>query len=287
VSRMATASAAGVEPRPEAGETISASRPCEACASTTTWSCRRLAIELGNPPPVLRWECSGCRAVRMELDASEGEAREYVNAFLAMIERGYETKDLQKALRLFRERACIFAHVPVGKLLDIGSERGYFLRTMHEHGWSVTGIEPHKPFSRYARDVLGMQVFNATLDEAELKDKFDLITMWHVLEHPTHRWMFCTRSLTKVVESAGLVVDDIRPVWTSASWYGLKRGLKGVLTGRDAWQSRIAPSNGRASLWRELLAALVGFYPISAGIAMAGAMAGRGEVLRVWCRARP
>ena len=67
-----------------------------------------------------------------------------------------------------------------GKLLDIGAGTGEFLMVAKENGWQTTGIEP----SDKARNIaLKKGVFLAD-SLADLEDhSFDVITMWHVLEH--------------------------------------------------------------------------------------------------------
>lgn len=71
-----------------------------------------------------------------------------------------------------------------GKLLDLGCGRGYFLATAREHSFEVTGIDVSARAIEYAQQAFGVEVAAKTLDELQ-KDsqKFDVITLWHVLEH--------------------------------------------------------------------------------------------------------
>lgn len=69
------------------------------------------------------------------------------------------------------------------RLLDIGCGTGYFLNETKEKGYIVSGIEKDKKTREYA-------ISNFDLDikcEEELweieNDYFDVITLWHVLEH--------------------------------------------------------------------------------------------------------
>lgn len=70
-----------------------------------------------------------------------------------------------------------------GKVLDIGQGTGEFLNYLKKHKWAVTGIEPNETARKFANENYGIDVF----DEAQLlkfdKESFDLITLWHVLEH--------------------------------------------------------------------------------------------------------
>ena len=70
-----------------------------------------------------------------------------------------------------------------GEALDIGCGTGDFLNEMSKHGWKVKGIEPNDVARNNAITNFGLDVG----EEAQLfkfdKDTFDVITMWHVLEH--------------------------------------------------------------------------------------------------------
>lgn len=67
-----------------------------------------------------------------------------------------------------------------GNLLDIGAGTGDFAAQAAKSGWNVRGFEP----SEKARGIAlskGVALVNET---AELQDaSFDVVTMWHVLEH--------------------------------------------------------------------------------------------------------
>jgi SAM-dependent methyltransferase len=81
----------------------------------------------------------------------------------------------------FLERFC-----PPGDLLDVGCGEGSFLLAARGRGWRVAGTE----VSAWAAETLpareGLTVFRGELTELKLCDRFDSITMWHVLEHTTH-----------------------------------------------------------------------------------------------------
>ena len=68
-------------------------------------------------------------------------------------------------------------------LLDIGCGTGDFLSAAKQNGWDVTGIEPDEK----ARAIANAKTNNKVLDADQLfhleKEQFDVITLWHVLEH--------------------------------------------------------------------------------------------------------
>ncbi len=70
-----------------------------------------------------------------------------------------------------------------GKVLDIGAGTGYFVNYMKEKGFSPEGVELDEDARKVAKNNFGIElkpihnIYN--LPEKE----FDIITMWHVLEH--------------------------------------------------------------------------------------------------------
>ena len=68
-------------------------------------------------------------------------------------------------------------------LLDIGCGTGDFLSVSEENGWSVSGIEPNES----ARTIASSKLKGSVYDVEHLlkfeQNTFDVITLWHVLEH--------------------------------------------------------------------------------------------------------
>ena len=68
-------------------------------------------------------------------------------------------------------------------LLDIGCGTGAFLKVAKDNGWVVTGVEPDRDARTIANAITENAVHN-TEKLSELKNQcFDVITLWHVLEH--------------------------------------------------------------------------------------------------------
>lgn len=67
-----------------------------------------------------------------------------------------------------------------GKILDIGAGTGDFLSVAKQNGWQTIGVEP----SDKAKAIALKKEVSFVEDTAELENhSFDVITMWHVLEH--------------------------------------------------------------------------------------------------------
>ncbi|MSP85699.1 MAG: class I SAM-dependent methyltransferase [Flavobacteriaceae bacterium] len=67
-----------------------------------------------------------------------------------------------------------------GNLLDIGAGTGDFLLSAKQNGWDSIGVEPNEKAKAMA--VKKGVEFSASTEELE-SHTFDVITMWHVLEH--------------------------------------------------------------------------------------------------------
>lgn len=66
-----------------------------------------------------------------------------------------------------------------GKLLDLGAGTGDFLGVAKKNGWKIKGVEPNLKAAALAKEkgiVLEPSI-------ADIDEQFDVITMWHVLEH--------------------------------------------------------------------------------------------------------
>lgn len=68
-------------------------------------------------------------------------------------------------------------------ILDFGCGTGDFLQTAQQNNWVVSGIEPNQK----ARDIANKKTHNAVHTTEQLSEfkpnSFDVITLWHVLEH--------------------------------------------------------------------------------------------------------
>lgn len=82
-----------------------------------------------------------------------------------------------------------------GTVLDIGCGAGRYLRRFTELGWQAQGIEPSMSAAAVARQQ-GFTVQTAPAEEATYPhDAFDLVTMYHSLEHCDRPQLVIERSL--------------------------------------------------------------------------------------------
>jgi SAM-dependent methyltransferase len=70
-----------------------------------------------------------------------------------------------------------------GSLLDIGSGSGFFLNGMKGSGWDVTGVEINARAREHSSSRYNIEVIPPERISKIEPEKFDAITLWHVLEH--------------------------------------------------------------------------------------------------------
>jgi len=71
-------------------------------------------------------------------------------------------------------------HPKAKSVLDYGTATGEFLDFLSKKTFTVSGVEPNKKARDIANTLLKNKV-SVSIDE--VPDKFDVITLWHVLEH--------------------------------------------------------------------------------------------------------
>jgi 2-polyprenyl-3-methyl-5-hydroxy-6-metoxy-1,4-benzoquinol methylase len=90
-----------------------------------------------------------------------------------------------------------------GRILDFGCGTGHFLEIMREDGWKTYGLEPNEE----ARTVASTKTkVEKNIEALKLKNKkFDVITLWHVLEH-IHNINETIKVLKTILKEKGKIV---------------------------------------------------------------------------------
>jgi 2-polyprenyl-3-methyl-5-hydroxy-6-metoxy-1,4-benzoquinol methylase len=103
-------------------------------------------------------------------------------------------------------------------LLDIGAGTGEFLFECHKDGWKVEGIEPNMNARKLAEEKTGTKL-KTQISELGT-ERYDVITMWHVLEHVPNLTEYVSQ-LNDLLNSNGTIIVAV-PNHKSfdASYYG-------------------------------------------------------------------
>ena len=151
------------------------------------------------------------------------ESEDYIShtdAKRNLIERIYH---VAKEYSLKRKLKLIDRFSPQGKrLLDIGAGTGDFLKTCQDAGWDVTGIEPSDKARRLSESKVGSDKCHDSLERFMKTNsgEFDVITLWHVLEHVPDLYEFIARIKSLLSKNGCLVVAVPNFKCADAEFYG-------------------------------------------------------------------
>lgn len=132
----------------------------------------------------------------------------------SLFERMYH---LIKNIALKNKVKLINAQSQKGKLLDIGAGTGDFLVVAKNDGWLTTGVEP----STKAKSIALNKGVNFADNLSDLESQsFDVITMWHVLEHVPNLDEYILE-LKRLLKPTGIILIAV-PNFKSfdANYYG-------------------------------------------------------------------
>lgn len=110
-------------------------------------------------------------------------------------------------------------YVSRGTLLDIGCGTGEFLNYFSQRGWDVCGVEPGASARNLAIKNYKLKVVGEDLITSMKDMSYDVITMWHVLEH-VHFLNERLKQINRILNSEGLLIIAV-PNYTSydANYY--------------------------------------------------------------------
>jgi len=127
---------------------------------------------------------------------------------------------------------------PTGKLLDIGAGKGGFVSLAKKNGYDAKGIEPSAQFCKYAREFYGVQLEEGYLEQVPYfqNEKFDVVTMFHVLEHVSQPQQLLQTILLHLKED-GVVYIEVPNSDASLLWIA---DIVIRFFGKS-WSSRLSP----------------------------------------------
>ncbi len=199
---------------------------CGADDAELMWTARDLAF--GNPSEFPLVRCRQCGLIYLRVRPAPWEMSRYYppeyKPYRPAIQdehfwlmRWMRQRKVQRRRRIV-ERAR--QSIP-GRILDVGCSTGIFLDAMRQAGWETQGIEIGPEAAHYARQRLGLDVFEGQLLEAHLPPgRFDVITFWDVLEH-TFDPLETLREANRLLANGGILA------MTLPNWQSLDRALFG------------------------------------------------------------
>ncbi len=88
-----------------------------------------------------------------------------------------------RRVNIKRKFSLVSQFVNKGTILDVGCGTGEFLNYFHQQKWKVFGIEPSDSAREFAIEKYRLKIEDESGLEKFQERSFDVISMWHVLEH--------------------------------------------------------------------------------------------------------
>lgn len=98
------------------------------------------------------------------------------------VDKNYLNKSRRFAKRRFETLINVEKNIDQKKILEIGSGAGQFIKKLAEVGVDAVGIEPGKQSFNYCKSEK-INILNVSIEEFNPKEKFDIISSFHVIEH--------------------------------------------------------------------------------------------------------
>ncbi len=110
--------------------------------------------------------------------------------------------------------------------LDIGCGDGRFLAALQKGGWRVTGTETDPAAAALARKRTGATIYESPIPPTEGDEKYDLISLLHVLEHVADPRETLTGARERLRPGGKLLLvlpnaDSLEAALFGTSWYHL------------------------------------------------------------------
>jgi len=132
--------------------------------------------------------------------------------------------------RIFKQLKSEGIVKPAREMLDIGCASGYLLYLMKNEGLKVLGVEMAEHWNKYAKENYSIEILTGDFTKSEIKQRFDFITMFHVLEHIVDI-PEAIKELGELLKDGGLIIIEVPYI----------NGIGSILKGKN-W-SQLNPPN--------------------------------------------
>jgi 2-polyprenyl-3-methyl-5-hydroxy-6-metoxy-1,4-benzoquinol methylase len=163
-----------------------------------------------NPGPFAIRRCNGCGLLFNSPRLNAEGIRSLYNDHYYFFQRENEP-EFKRIVTLYqRTIAEMDTAMKPGRVLEIGSAKGYLLALMKALGWQPTGIEVSPDAAHFAATAFGVDCFTGTLEDyirSSRRSSFPLVLAIDLLEHLEQPQEFI-RLLREVVDDGGWLIID-------------------------------------------------------------------------------
>jgi len=156
-------------------------------------------------------KCEDCGLILTSPVPSQAEIGKYYNSpeYLSHnSSRKNATSILYNSLRKIniKRKFKLINSLSSGKsILDYGCGSGQLLQYFKEKDWYITGVEPNEEARNIASQLTETSILNNQEFELLPKNSFDVITLWHVLEH-VHNLNLVLNKLVSLLNDNGILI---------------------------------------------------------------------------------
>ena len=183
--------------------------PCNLCGGT---SIEVVSLEDRSGDYLRTVICRECGLIWTDLRSSIDEVKAFYSGGYRKEYKGkakprlkHIYRDANEAIRRFRFLNDIVAEGD--RILDVGAGTGVFVYVLRELGYNAEGIEPDEAYSLYCREEFGIPIRTCFLEEYQMTDFFDIVTMHHVLEHFADPYSALKKIWLLMKKNAFLIVE--------------------------------------------------------------------------------
>ena len=144
--------------------------------------CRTGTTQPHNVGSVRMLRCDRCSVVLAPPSSSASKQREYYEQQYSLTSTVRISTEMHRYFRypeFIKLIGAIKKFKDAGRWLDIGCDHGFFIDDVRRFGYEVQGVELSTSARQYATSI-GL---NVVADINETHGTFDVVSMWHVLEH--------------------------------------------------------------------------------------------------------
>lgn len=184
--------------------------PCNLCGSSDV---EVLGDRDRDGRPLRTTICRNCGLVWSNPRPGEEEVRRYYSREYRLDYKGRATPSMRHIARsgrgaLNRYRALAPYLTRGARILDAGAGGGEVVYVLRKLGFDASGLEPDEAYARHARETLGVPVTTGFVQDASFPaNTFDVVTMYHALEHVEDPSAILSRLRGWMVEQGVLLIE--------------------------------------------------------------------------------
>lgn len=157
--------------------------------------------------------CENCRVIWTLIHSDINVAALYEDEVYAVVDNRksiFEKIIFQESKKVIHSVQQLLPDSKPIRCLDFGSGKGQFLYQTQLAGWEALGVETARERARFAIEKYGVKVLSEIYHEGQIDaGNFDVITLFHVLEHLPEPLEMLKELCDKNLKKGGILVIEV------------------------------------------------------------------------------